>query len=286
MGSLKSNLSKTFRYVNDNGDEIILDYAHGFLINKPAGIDTVQVSLSQAQGINQTGATVQSVNVQPRPVNVSGRLVGDFQDENKINLVATVRPDIGGRLYADDYYIVVKPTATPTVSPAPRFADFQFSILAPYPYWQKDDSVQASLSGVEPRFKFPWNVSRPYRFGEVIKKQFINVTNGGQVPVPFTVTFIALDAVTNPKITDVATGKFLLLNKSMVAGERLDVEITHDRTYVTSSADGECRGALALTSSFFRLGVGDNVLKPEADSGRDNMQVDLDFSTEVVGVVL
>ena len=283
---MKSNLSKTFRYVNDNGDEIILDYDHGFLINKPAGIDTVQVSLSQAQGINQTGATVQSVNVQSRPVNVSGRLVGDFQDENKINLVATVRPDIGGRLYADDYYLVVKPTATPTVSPAPRFADFQFSVLAPYPYWQKDDSVQASLTGVEPRFKFPWNVSRPYRFGEVIKKQFINVTNGGQVPVPFTVTFIALDAVTNPKITDVATGKFLLLNKSMVAGERLSVEITHDRTYVTSSADGECRGALALTSSFFRLGVGDNVLKPEADAGRDNLQVDLDFSTEVVGVVL
>lgn len=281
-----SNLSKTFRYVNDNGDELVLDYAHGFLINKPTGIDTVQVSLSQAQGINQTGATVQSYNVQPRPVNVTGRLVGDFQAENKTNLVAVVRPDIGGKLYADDYYLVVRPTATPTVSPAPRFADFQFSLLAPYPYWQKDDSVTASLSGVEPRFKFPWNVSRAYRFGEIIKKQFINITNGGQVPVPFTVTFVALDAVTNPKMTDVATGKYLLLNKSMVAGERLVVEITHDRTYVTSSVDGECRGALSLTSSFFRLGVGDNVLKPEADSGRDNMQVELDFSTEIVGVVL
>lgn len=281
-----SNLSKTFRYVNDNGDELVLDYAHGFLINKPTGIDTVQVSLSQAQGINQTGATVQSYNVQPRPVNVTGRLVGDFQAENKTNLVAVVRPDIGGKLYADDYYLVVRPTATPTVSPAPRFADFQFSLLAPYPYWQKDDSVTASLSGVEPRFKFPWNVSRAYRFGEIIKKQFINITNGGQVPVPFTVTFVALDAVTNPKMTDVATGKYLLLNKSMVAGERLVVEITHDRTYVTSSVDGECRGALSLTSGFFRLGVGDNVLKPEADSGRDNMQVELDFSTEIVGVVL
>lgn len=281
-----SNLSKTFRYVNDNGDELVLDYAHGFLINKPTGIDTVQVSLSQAQGINQTGATVQSYNVQPRPVNVTGRLVGDFQAENKTNLVAVVRPDIGGKLYADDYYLVVRPTATPTVSPAPRFADFQFSLLAPYPYWQKDDSVTTSLSGVEPRFKFPWNVSRAYRFGEIIKKQFINITNGGQLPVPFTVTFVALDSVVNPKLTDVATGKFLLLNKSMVAGERLVVEITHDRTYVTSSVDGGCRGALSLTSGFFRLGVGDNVLKPEADSGRDNMQVELDFSTEIVGVVL
>lgn len=281
-----SNLSKTFRYVNDNGDKLVLDYAHGFLINKPTGIDTVQVSLSQAQGINQTGVTVQSYNVQPRPVNVTGRLVGDFQAENKTNLVAIVRPDIGGRLYADDYYLVVRPTATPTVSPSPRFADFQFSLLAPYPYWQKDDFVSASLSGYNPIFKFPWNVSQPYRFGEIVDKQFINVLNSGQVPVPFTITFIAQDEVVNPKITDATTGKFIAINKSLAAGERLVVEITHDRTYVTSSVDGDCRGALSLSSDLFRLNVGDNVLKPEAESGRGNMLVNIDFATEIVGVVL
>lgn len=285
MGDLK-NLSKKFCYVNDNGDELIFEYAYGFLINKPVGIDTVQVSLSQAQGINQTGATIQSTNVQPRPVTISGILVGEFQQENKDNLLATVRPDIGGKLYADDYYLIVSPTATPTISPAPRFADFQFSLLAAYPYWQKDDNVQTSLSGVEPRFKFPFNVSKPYRFGEIVNKQFINITNSGQVPVPFTVTFIALDTVVNPKITDTKTNKFLLLNKTMVSGERLVVEITHDRTYVTSSVDGECRGALSLSSGFFRLSVGDNVLKPEAESGRDNLQVNMDFSTEIVGVAL
>ena len=281
-----SNLSKTFKYINDNGDEIVLDYEHGFLINKPVGIDTLQVSLSQAQGINQTGATVQSVNVQPRPVTVSGRLVGYFQSENKTTLMATVRPDIGGRLYADDYYLVVKPTATPAVSPAPRFADFQFSLLAPYPYWQQDASVTSTLSGVAPRFKFPWNVSRPHRFGELVQNQFINIANRGQVPIPFTVTFTAASEVTNPKLTDATTGKYLLLNKPLVAGERLVVEITHDRTYVTSSVDGECRGALALSSNLFRLAVGDNVLKPEADSGRDNLEVSIDYATEIVGVVL
>ena len=281
-----SNLSKTFRYVNDNGDSIVLDYDHGFLINKPSGIDTVQVSLSQVQGINQTGAAVQSYNVQPRPVTVTGRLVGEFQSENKTNLMVVVRPDLGGKLYADDYYLVVRPTATPTVSPAPRFADFQFSLLAPYPYWQKDDFVSASLVGYEPKFKFPWNVSKAYRFGEIVDKQFINVNNGGQVPVPFTLTILAQDEVVNPKLTDASTGKFLLLNKTLASGERLVVEITRERTYVTSSVDGDCRGALSLASNLFQLNVGDNTLKPEASSGRSNMLVNVDFSTEIVGVVL
>ena len=150
----------------------------------------------------------------------------------------------------------------------------------------KGENAYAALSGVEKRFKFPWNISRPYRFGEVVTRQFITIHNSGQLEVPFTVTFTALDAVTNPKIIDAKTNNYLLVKKSMVAGERLVVEITHDRVYVTSSADGECRGALDIKSKFYRLRVGDNVIKPEADSGKNNLSVSIDYAIEKTGVVL
>lgn len=279
-----SNLSKTFRYVNADGGEIVLEYDLGYLINKPNGIDTVACKLNEAQGIDQTGTTVQSVNVQSRPVTVSGILVGEFQAENKDALLSVVRPDLDGRFYADDYYLDVRPTATPTIEARPVFAAFQFSLTAPYPYWQKDSSAKATLSGVSYGFKFPWNQSRKYRFGTVVTAQFINVKNGGQVPVPYTLTFSALNEVKNPQILDAASGKFIRLNKSLAAGERAVIEITHDRTYVTSSVDGECRGALELTSSLYRLAVGDNVLKPTADEGLDNLQVSIDFAEEIVGI--
>lgn len=279
-----SNLSKTFRYVNADGGEIVFEYDRGYLINKPNGIDTVACKLNEAQGIDQTGTTVQSVNVQSRPVTVSGILVGEFQAENKDALLSVVRPDLDGRFYADDYYLDVRPTATPTIEARPVFAAFQFSLTAPYPYWQKDSSAKATLSGVSYGFKFPWNQSRKYRFGTVVTAQFINVKNGGQVPVPYTLTFSALNEVKNPQILDAASGKFIRLNKSLAAGERAVIEITHDRTYVTSSVDGECRGALELTSSLYRLAVGDNVLKPTADEGLDNLQVSIDFAEEIVGI--
>ena len=262
-----NNLSKVFRYVNDNGDSITFLYDNGFLINKPSGIDTVQVNLSQAQGINQVGSTVD-------------------QDSRKERLMSVIRPDLGGKLYADDYYLNVHVTATPTIEPRKKFAHFQFSINAPYPYWQKDNSVSQALSGVQKQFKFPWNISRAYRFGQWMETQFMNIRNNGQLPVPFTATFYARNAVENPKIIHVTTGETLVLNKSMVTGERVVVEITHDRTYVTSSVDGNIRGALDLDSTLFRLGVGDNVLKPEADSGHDQMEVEINFATEIVGVTL
>lgn len=287
MGNLNfNNLSKLFRYVNENGDSVTFDYAGGFLISKPSGIDTLSVSLAQAQGIDQVGATIQSTNIQPRPVTIVGCLVGDEQAVNKNKLLSVVRPDIGGKLYADDYYLSVYPTATPVIEPKDRLARFQFSLLAPYPYWCKDDSASATLSGIQKLFKLPCNFSKTYRFGELMQTQFMNVPNRGQVPIPYTATFIAKGDVVNPKITNATTGKFLFIKKTLVSGERLVVEITHERTYVTSSVDGDCRGAMSLTSNLFRLDVGDNVLKPEAASGLDNLQVDVDFATEIVGIAL
>lgn len=280
------NLSKTFRYVNANGDTLIFEYANGYLINKPNGIDTVEVNLSQAQGINQVGGTVESKTVQPRPVTISGIIVGTDADARKTQLMSVVRPDIAGKLYADDYYLNVHVTSTPIVEAKKKFAHFQFSVNAPYPYWQKDNTVTQTLSGVKGLFKFPWNISMPYRFGERMVTQFMSVRNGGQLPVPFTVTFYARNDVVNPRIIHVTTGEELILNKSMVTGERVVAEITHDRTYVTSSVDGNIRGALDLDSTLFRLGVGDNVLKPDADSGLDQLEVQVNFATEIVGVVL
>lgn len=281
-----NNLSKLFRYVNDNGDSVEFDFAGGYLINKPNGIDTLAINLSQAKGINQTGATIQSTNIQPRPVTITGFFVGDMQTENKERLISVIRPDIGGKLYADDFYLNVWPTSTPTIEAKQHSARFQFSLLAAYPYWCKDDSATKVLSGVQKLFKFPWNISKSYQFGQIMETKFMNVFNGGQVPIPYKATITAKGDVVNPKITNATTGKFILVKKTLVAGERLVVNITHDRTYVTSSVDGDCRGALSLSSNMFELSVGDNVLKPEAEEGLTNMQVDIDFAIEIVGIVL
>jgi hypothetical protein len=281
-----NNLSKTFRYENENGDTLVFDYAHGYLINKPNGIDTIQVNLSTAQGINQVGSTVQSATVQPRPVTVSGLIVGADGAARKDALVSVLRPDIPGKLYADDYYLDVYVTATPTVEPKKNFSRFQFSLSAAYPYWQKATKVKKALWGVEKLFKFPWNMSRPYQFGQLMETQFLSIVNNGQLPAPFTATFTAMGTVENPKITNVQTGEFLLLNKTLEAGETVAVEFTHGRAYVTSSVVGNIRGALDLESTLFRLRVGDNVLKPEADSGLSQLDVQITFAPEKSGVTL
>lgn len=291
-----SNLSKTFKYVNDNGDSITFEYDRGYLISKPNGIDSVSVKFSEAQGINQIGTTVQSTNINHRVINVTGRIVGEFQAACKEKLLSVIRPDIGGRFYADDYYLAVHPQSTPTVEAASRLAGFTFSLMAAYPFWQKDESASVELSGLDYKFRLSsgldaegkpilvWRPKDEYKFAERMGTQFINVPNRGQLPVPFTVTFFANSTVYNPKIENAVTNKALIIRKTLAAGERLVVEITHTRTYVTSSLDGDCRGALSLRSNLYSLDVGDNVLKPSNDSG--DMEVSIAFATEIVGVTV
>ena len=281
-----SFLSKTFRYVNELGGSLTFTYDKGYLINKPDGIDTVSVAMTEAQGINQVGSTIQSANIQSRPVNVSGRLVGEHQTQHKEQLLSVIRPDLTGRLYADDYYLEVRPTETPVIEPRAQLAAFSFSLLAPYPYWQRDEKAVMALRGLQYRFKLPCNFSRPYRLAQYMESAFINVQNHGQLPVPFRVTFHAVQPCRNPKIINAVTGQFLLINKEMVSGERIVVDITHGRTTVTSSVDGDIRGAMSLQSRLNRLAVGENILKTVADEGEIHLEATVEYATEIVGVAL
>ena len=281
MGYMKT----VFRYVNENGGEIAFTPANGWLLTKPDGIDTLTVSISQSQGIGQVGATVDSVNIQPRPVTLNGRIYGG-SGSKKDKLLGVVRPDLSGRLYADDYYIDCRPTATPAIGADSSFAPFQFELIAPYPYWQKDASTTTVLSGQLYKFRFPWNISRAWKFAESMETVFINVQNTGQVPVPFRATFAAKGEVVNPRITNAITGEYLLLKKALQPGERVVVSIGHEGTTATSTIDGDVRGALDLYNTLSRLAVGDNLLKPEAESGGGQMEISIDFSTEIVGIAL
>ena len=93
-----SFLSKTFRYVNELGQEIVFDYEHGYLISLPSGVDTLSVNVNTAQGIGQVGATVQSKSIQPRPITINGKVVGDNAKELKDALMTVISTDLTSKL--------------------------------------------------------------------------------------------------------------------------------------------------------------------------------------------
>ena len=82
------------------------------------------------------------------------------------------------------------------------------------------------------------------------------------------------------------TGEFLRLEKNLVKDEQIEIKASHGRTTVTSSKDGDCRGALTLESNLYRIHTGDNAWKPTADSGLENVEMSVTFAEESAGVTV
>lgn len=282
-----------YRYINSEGGEIDFDQSQGFVIQKPKGVDSVSISFKESQGVGQTGTVIQSANVAHRVINVKGIFVGEWERQNRKKLLSVVRPDLEGRFYAGEYFVACRPQETPSIQGIPHHAEFVFTLLAPYPYWQRESRTTVMLSGIEPLFRLSsgldaggnaipaWNVAGEYSIGRVMQAQFINVINDGQIPVPFTVRFTALSSVANPRLEHGGNGKSIQINRQMSAGEVVTVELTHTRTNVTSNLSGDIRGALTLRSDLTRLEVGDNILKPSCDSG--DLDVEIELAPELVG---
>ena len=118
-------------------------------------------------------------------------------------------------------------------------------------------------------------------------EKYAVIANHGQTETPFMLTIKCIGSgAENIKIENLLTGEYLYLEKALIEGETVTINVTHDRTYVESSVDGDCRGALTLESNLYRLHTGDNVWKPTADSGLENLTIQVDYAEESGGVTV
>lgn len=276
-----------FTYINDLGGSIEFSLASGFVLTRDTyGLTENYITVTTSKGVGQVGETLQSANVQPRPITIAGFIQG-LATAGKQRLLDVVLPEVPAKLYHNgEYYLSVIPTQTPTIEAEDYFPRFQFALTAPYPYWIAASSKATAIFELKPRFKFPVKWIEPYRFAEGMETAFVNVKNIGQLETPFKVTFKAMGEVVKPRIENVNTGAFLLLNRTLQHGEIVTIDITHDLTYVTSSIDGDIRGDLDIDSDLFRLKPGDNFLKPDAESNKSAMNVSVEYSYEKAGVVI
>lgn len=244
--------------------------------------------MAESQGVAQIGSTVQGQAVQAKDIIISGEISGPSTMYRKA-LVDTIVPLVPGRLIYDNHlYIDVFPRITPVVEQYPTNAKFQFTVRAPYPYWRELEETSTNVAGLEPMFKFPINYGDTYfenpkthMFGKRIQTYFTNVINKGNVSAPFSVVFIAKTALSNPYITKVSTLEFIKINKAMVAGERITVDMTGSSLKVTTSIQGVESNAMQyfnIDSTLFELDIGDNLIRYDSDVNREGLDCRITFS--------
>lgn len=288
---------RKFIYTNEFGKSIEFTKKSGFRITNIDGLSSNNVSFDEVTGDIQVGNTVTSQKVESKSITIEG----DYKEsyKNRRTLLDIIIPGSKGTLQMIDdindvdVYIDCFPKTTPYLSEDKVYQKFQFQLYAPYPYWKSKTKTIHNFFVYKSLFRLPRSFSStvPWKISSRDVLSIINAINNGTVKTGFNVTFKSLNVVKAPKLINVNTQKVIKFkdDTTLNIGEKLMVSTFEDNILVIKTdAEGVETNAFDLldidVTDFWQLLPGDNIVKYDAASGSEYLDVTIDFDEILVGV--
>lgn len=284
-------------FINDRSESFILSYGVPFALRDLIGLSDMPVSLLSYKGYNQDGQKAAGQFFQARPVSFSVSVIADTVEEvfeKRRQLLKYFNPkDTFSVIYENDY-ITVKFVCR--IDGPPRFASTQstpgythqtctVSLICDDPYLTDVDETVVTMRIEEPRFNFPLMFFDEIIMSVITGKK-VEVNNNGDVATPLRMQFTGPSL--NPKVTNETTGEYIQVAKTILTDEVLEISTGYgDKKVEIIKPDGSRENAfnfIDLSSSFFQLIPGENIISYEAESGADSAQVFLYYKNRYVGV--
>lgn len=199
---------------------------------------------------SQLGEYISSTNVKGRDISITGYVYYIPSEAEKSDIPASklleycyeemnkkkeilnniVNPTQVVRLEIGSYYIEGKPSRSIVYgsnieSNNQYFCSFLISIFCNNPMFRKITLPNTILSGTEPAFRFPliFPQGKGIIMGIRSNYRLIAIDNEGNVPTGGIIWIKSNGTVTNPTITNIATGEFITINKTMTEGEIIEI---------------------------------------------------------------
>ncbi len=115
----------------------------------------------------------------------------------------------------------------------------------------------------------------------------VNVYNNGDVKCGLKIEFRAKGSVKNPSLFNVNTREYIKINKTMAAGEIINVNTSYGHKKIESELNGvktNIMNYLALPFYFLQLDPGDNLFRYDAEENLNNLEVNIFFTPQYLGV--
>ena len=282
-------------YTNDYGDSIEFSKDSDIRITAIDGLSANNIDLSEATVTNQVGSSITGASIQSKTMTIDGRYF--YTPAIRKRLLAVILPGVGARIrYQNtvenvDVYWEGQPTATPDISTGPVWQSFQFSLKLPYPYPRTTEEENKSFSYLQSGFRFPqaYSSKTPWQISTRIIEPLQTITNRGDIPAGFTVTFKALtDGVKGPKLLNVDTRENIAFTQlTLNSGDVLTVNtMINAREVLLTTSEGTKNAFeyMDYDSTFFLLARGANTLRYSAQEREANLEVTLSFEESLAGV--
>lgn len=283
-------------------DELVLDMVStpDFIL-KSVDWGVVKGTHHSYKYVNQAGVTVTNTSLDTRDIIIEGWIVA--QNESSMTYLKTIlnafiNPQEEIDLIYDTYVIRFKPNESVKYSVAMEenndvFAKFQITGMAPNPMFSETIEQKTPFATTVPMFHFPLILSsslpdKGVIFGKRTASLIANAYNKGFVPVGMRIIFKANGTLTNPSFTNVNTLQEFKINKTLTAGEEIEINTNIGRKSVRGRiGNGDFVNYYMykdIDSSWLQLEVGDNIFRYGAESGIDNLEVFVYFTNQYLEV--
>ena len=290
---------KTLKFKNSQGEEIIFTNAAPFWLKDFS--QSIAVVNHTNKGAGQDGNTYLSNTLDDSDITLKVSVIGSNKDEfnqlkSKLRRVLNPKFDEGKLIKNDgekDLFIKCIPAKVPfIVNTNDRRGECVISIVASDPYWKdlykSKDEIALWVGDFE--FDHIEGLQIPEEgiiMGHREPSLIVNCINNGDVDSGMIIEFRALATLENPSLFNVNTQEFAKINKTMEAGEIIRINTHFAEEDVEMELNGVISNAFNYIDedmTFLKLNQGDNLFRYDAESGLDNLVVNIYRQDRYLGV--
>ena len=253
-----------------------LTHNDAYVIESIEGLDPPDAVINTTRNANADGSVYNSAYVDNRQIIITLAINGPAED-NRIQLYKYFKNKYPVRLfyknstrnvYIDGYCKNIQ------IEFFNKKQIAQITIICPEPFFNGSQNEIIDFSNVQALFEFPFTITNPIPFSEILLDQEKDILNSGDVETGAEFYLIARGPLTNPTIYNVDTNEFFKITLSMVKGDEIyintkkkqkTVQFTHNA--VTTNIIGQ----LASGSTWFTLNPGDNLFMITAQTNPENL---------------
>lgn len=275
-----------------NGNKVEVGKGKPFRLLNIEGIETGNNELAISGNVFGDGSKVNNKRITAKPIVIEAEYIGKNKVEEKRKLIrffnlhnkATLFVKVGSIEKCIDYEVESFHAPIKNVNDPLRFLVY---LYCPIPFFRDLTEKKEEVASWQPSFTFPLiipveGISMGFREPNLI----VNVFNGGGVKTGMRIRFRALGSLTNPSLFNVNTREYFKVNREMEAGEVITVNTNFKRKKVEIDRNGivEVFTDWDISSTFLELEVGDNLFRYDADSNIENLEVDIYYNPQFLGV--
>lgn len=271
-------------FINSRGQSIELTNRLPFLLESVEGRGEIDAEVQMQTAPYQDGATQIDTLLSTRSLTLNVSLIADNRDDlNSLRhqISSVFNPKIGkgkltyrsGQTEREIEVVVEGSPAFPVGDAKGKwFQRTAINLIAPDPYWRDIFTENYKLEDFVGNFRFKFRF--PVRFATRGDSRIL--INKGDVPTPIIVEFRG--SAVNPRITNVTTGEFIQVNRTIPPGYKLVLDTSFGNKRVEIVAlDGVVENAfhyIDLDSTFFSLNVGETKFSFITEGGNPEVYVE------------